>query len=183
MTGPDLLSVFEAVLTSLEKVSVDYMVVGSVASMIYGEPRLTKDMDVVIEVQPTGMDLLYGAFPEKDYYVPPKEILQAEITARGQFNLIHHASGLKIDLIIRKNSPHAIEEFQRRQKKPFGDRFDAFVAAPEDVIIKKLGYFREGGSEKHLNDIRGILAHTEIDRSYLERWIRDLGLGDIWRRI
>lgn len=183
LTTPDLLKVFQATLERLEQSSIDYMVVGSVASILYGEPRLTRDMDLVIEMKVSASASIFKAFNEEEYYLPPEEIITSEIMERGQFNLIHHSSGLKIDLIIRKDSPHSIEEFKRRKRLPFSTNFIAWVASPEDVIIKKLSYYREGGSEKHLRDIRGILAQTEVNSSYLSRWVAELRLEREWKRV
>lgn len=115
--------------------------------------------------------------------MPPSEILKDEIINRGQFNLIHHESGLKIDVMIRKQSPHAIEEFKRRKKLSFWKGFEAYVASPEDVIIKKLDFYRMGVSEKHITDIRGILANSTVDQEYLNRWIQILGLSQYWSKV
>ncbi len=167
----------------LEEQNIPYMVVGSVASMIYGEPRLTHDMDLVIDLLPKDALRLETLFPLEEFYCPPEEVLTAEIIHRGQFNLIHHESGLKIDLMVRKNSEHSICEFGRRRKAPFWQSNEVYIASPEDVIIKKLDYYREGGCEKYLTDVRGILAHTVVDESYLGVWVRKLGLSDEWKRV
>jgi len=82
--------------------------------------------------------------------------------------------------MIRKESPHAKEEFSRKVKVPFWNHEQVAVATPEDVIIKKLDFYRQGGSEKHLKDIRGILAETKIDKKYLEKWVDGLGLAKEW---
>lgn len=177
------MTVFQDVLQRLESAQINYMVVGSLSSIVYGEPRMTKDMDIVVDVQSQDVEKFQKLFPIEGFYCPPSEILKAEIVSRGQFNLIHHDSGLKIDVLVRKQSPHAIEEFKRRQKISFWQGFEASIASPEDVIIKKLEYYREGGSEKHITDIRGILANTEMDSTYLESWIRRLGLDEAWGKV
>lgn len=159
------------------------MIVGSVAAMIYGEPRLTHDMDLVINISPADASKFEGLFPLEEFYCPPKEVLVSEIVHRGQFNLIHHETGLKIDLMVRKETEHALSEFRRRRKVPFWQSLAAYVASPEDVIIKKLDFYRQGGSEKHLTDIRGILAQTEIDKAYLQEWITKLGLMAEWKKV
>ncbi|MBI2606007.1 MAG: hypothetical protein HYW49_08000 [Deltaproteobacteria bacterium] len=177
---PNLIAVFQEVLQALEDNSIEYMIVGSVASIVYGEPRLTKDMDLVIELAPADARKIPRIFPAEKFYSPPVEILGDEIMNRGHFNLIHHDSGLKIDLMIRKNSEHAKTEFTRRRKIEIWEGFFAPVAAPEDVIIKKLVYYTEGGSEKHVRDIQGILSNSDVDRAYIEIWTAKLGLADAW---
>lgn len=87
---------------------------------------------------------------------------------------------MKIDMVLRKETAHSRAEFERRRRLQLWPGFEASVASPEDVIIKKLQYFQLGGSEKHLRDIRGILAETAVDHDYLERWIKDLGLERAW---
>ncbi len=175
--------VFRDVLERLEGAQIPYMVVGSLSSIVYGEPRMTKDMDIVVDVPAQDANKFQTLFPFEGFYCPPAEILNAEIAGRGQFNLIHHASGLKIDVMVRKKSPHAIEEFKRRNKVSFWQGFEAYIASPEDVILKKLEFYREGGSEKHVTDIRGILTNTEVDRTYLDAWIGKLGLAEAWAKV
>jgi hypothetical protein len=178
----NLIETFYSVIQKLEEQQIPYMVVGSIASMIYGEPRLTHDMDLVVDISPKDAKRLEFLFPFETFYCPPEEILTSEIAQRGYFNLIHHESGLKIDIMIRKMSEHAICEFARRRKAPFWKGFEAYVATPEDVIIKKLEFYREGGSEKHLRDIRGILVNTPIDEPYLKKWVTTLGLTEPWNK-
>jgi hypothetical protein len=176
----NLFEVFSDVVGRLEGAGIPYMVVGSVASIIYGEPRMTKDMDLVVDLLPSDAIRIESLFPFEGFYVPHPEILRQEIAERGQFNLVHHDSGLKIDLVVRRESDFAKTEFSRRRRIPFWEGFEAFVATPEDVIIKKLDFYREGKSAKHLQDIRGILAQTEVDEGYVESWAGKLGLIDLW---
>ncbi len=177
---PSLLSVFSVIISRLEENHIEYMVVGSIASIVYGEPRMTKDMDLVIDILPTQLKEFEHLFPAEEFYCPPLEILSDELIRRGQFNLIHHQSGLKIDFIFRKNTAHSQEEFSRKRRIELWPNFKAQIASPEDVIIKKLDYYREGESVKHLLDIKGILTQTEMDLAYLEKWIRKLNLLTEW---
>lgn len=178
-----LIPTFSAIVQRLEANNIQYMIVGSIAAMIYGEPRLTHDMDLVIDIAPQDAKRFEALFPGSDFYCPPLEVLSSEIVHRGQFNLIHHDTGLKIDCVIRKETEHAKAEFDRRRKTPFWEGLEATIASPEDVIIKKLDFYREGGSEKHVSDIRGILAETEIDQVYLQAWIEKLNLSTAWRKV
>lgn len=179
----NIASTFMFLLKILENNNIEYMIVGSVASMIYGEPRLTHDMDLVLNVLPGDASKIESILSTEDFYCPPLEVLRSEITHRGQFNLIHHESGLKIDLMIRKDTPHAKCEFLRKTKTPFLGGSTVFVATPEDIIIKKLDYYRQGGSEKHINDIRGILSQTQIDLNYLNLWLEKLNLIKEWEKV
>ena len=178
------LEIFGDVIRKLDSESIGYMIVGSIASMLYGEPRLTKDMDVVVEVSAahtTSFLKLFG--DDEGYYLPPMEILGQEFVNKGQFNIIHTTSGLKVDVIVKKASEHALAEFKRRQKINLLPNLDVWVASPEDVIIKKLVYYLEGRSEKHISDMKGIMAHTEVDRAYVEGWVERLNLTDAWIKL
>lgn len=178
-----MVDVFSTVIRKLESENIPYMVVGSIASMIYGEPRMTHDMDLVIDILPEDAQKLENLFPLEEFHCPPIEVLNSEITHRGQFNLIHQNTGIKIDLMVRKNNDHSKMEFSRRQKVPFWQGSEVYLATPEDVIIKKLSFYREGGSEKHLKDIRGMMAESHIDKEYLNHWIQKLHLSSEWEEI
>ena len=111
--------------------------------------------------------------------------MREAITRRGQFNIIHPASGLKIDFILKKDTPYDRIQFERRQRQPLIPGRDAYFARPEDVILYKMLYFPEGGSERHLRDIAGMLriSGTEIDTAYVAEWSERLGLNDIWKSV
>ena len=181
MIGP--IDVLKDVVERFDKVGIEYFLVGSLASMYYGEPRYTNDIDLVAEIKPHLISSFQNLFPPEDYYCPPLEILKHEVSRRGAFNLIHHISGFKIDLVLTKNTDFSRSEFGRRKKVKLSPNFEAYIASPEDIIIKKLDFFREGGSEKHLADIRGILAGTKIDQVYLDHWIKQLSLSNLWQKV
>ncbi|MBP9708831.1 MAG: hypothetical protein KBD78_14430 [Oligoflexales bacterium] len=163
MPDSNFLKTFQSILKKFEDAKIDYMIVGSIASMTYGEPRLTHDMDLVIEVSSAQFQKLVAMFQGEDYYVPPVEILVQEALNQRSFNVLHIPSGLKVNCMIRRSNKHSVEEFQRRRQVELIPGVNAYMAAPEDVIIKKLQYFIEGASLKHINDVRGILAHTKLD--------------------
>jgi hypothetical protein len=175
-----LIEVFSEVIRRLEANHFPYMIVGSIASLVYGEPRLTKDMDLVVDIPAQNLRKMETLFPLDEFYCPPEEVMTDECVRRGQFNLIHHNSGLKIDFVFRKNTPHGTTEFARKRRIEIWPGLEAFIAAPEDVILKKLDFFREGGSNKHLLDIKGILTQTEIDPTYLDEWVGKLRLQEQW---
>jgi len=124
---------------------------------------------------------LRSVFSEADYYVPPDETLLLETSRsnRGMFNLIHHASQFKADIYIALRDPlHAWAlEHRRRIVLESGG---AWIAPPEYVILRKLEYLREGGRDKHVRDIRFMLAATDVDRSFIEAEVARLGLQAQW---
>jgi len=125
---------FETVLRALEGCRVPYMIAGSVAAMSYGEPRLTSDMDVVVELAPEHVEALLALFQGDDYYAPSAEFVGSIVATGGAFNIVHVASASKVDLIVRRHNDFAVREFSRRRPLPFTEEFEAFVATPEDVI-------------------------------------------------
>ena len=176
---------FEQVLVALERLDVPYMVTGSIGAMLYGEPRMTNDMDVVIDPKPFHAALLARLFASEDHYIPPVEVIVDEIQRRGQFNILHVGTGSKVDLIIRKQTDFAETEFARRQSVPFSADLDSASATPEDIIISKLTYYQMSPSSKHIDDIRGILAVSgnDLDHNYLREWVQRLGLTNAWQRV
>jgi hypothetical protein len=168
----------------LEGLSVPYLVTGSVAAMAYGEPRLTNDVDIVAALGEKHVPGLLTAFPADEFYIDADMIREA-IRSHGQFNIIHPASGLKVDVMIRSDSAFDASRFSRVRRIHPAETFEASFASPEDVIIKKMEYYREGGSEKHLRDITGILkvSGMSVDRNYITDWARRLGLTEIWEAV
>ena len=172
------------VIQALETMGIPYMITGSQASAYYGEPRFTRDIDIVADIRPGQIEDFAAYFPANEFYCD-KEMIEAEIGRRGQFNIIHAASGLKIDIILTKATPFSQTEFARRNRSPVFHDQDAYFASAEDVILKKMEYYREGESDKHLRDITGILkiSGDAVDRDYISQWAKRLGLTEIWEAI
>jgi len=177
MPVPSPLSAF---LDPLEQLALPYCVTGSVAASVYGEPRLTADIDVVLLLKARDIPALRAAFPDSEYYSPPDESLHESLHRGGMFNLIHHASQFKADIYVAAGDPlHDWALEHRRRIDIFGT--GAWIAPPEYVILRKLQFYREGGSDKHLRDIRFILAQTLIDREFVEMEVARRGLQETWR--
>jgi hypothetical protein len=160
------------------------MITGAVASIIYGEPRLTNDIDLVIDMKPDDVEAFADAFPIEDFYCPPPDVIKLEIgrSLRGHFNLIHHATGFKAD--IYASGRDELHYWGLNNRKPVDVEGEKFWLAPiEYVIFRKLEYYREGESEKHLRDISSILAFSsgEIDFNTLEEKIKKLNLEKEWK--
>ena len=178
-----LLEVLKDVVIKFEKENIDYFLVGSMATMYYGRPRFTQDLDLVVRIHPKQVRKFENLFPISEYYCPPLEIIQDETARKGSFNLIHHNSGIKVDLVIDRQTEFYNSEFSRRKKVLIATDLEVYIASPEDLIIKKLDYYREGLSEKHLLDIRDILMNVEIDESYMNYWVEKMGLTSYWQKV
>lgn len=167
----------------MERLGIRYAVVGSVASSFYGEARFTNDVDIVAELSMQVVPDLLAAFPSEDFYISEDAVRHA-IGFYGQFNVIHPESGLKLDIIIPDTAGvHGSPLDRRRRVNPRDVSFDVFFAAAEDVILSKLKYYREGGSDKHLRDIAGIIkvSAPQLSRAYIEDLVTRFGLNDEWR--
>jgi hypothetical protein len=169
---------------ALERMNVPYLVVGSFASIAYGESRFTQDIDIVAAFQLKHVDELLKAFPPDDFYLSEAAIREA-IRTRSQFNVIHPSSGNKIDFILPRADEWATVRMARRRPVRLLPDRDVMTAAPEDVILGKLWYFSEGGGDRHLRDIAGILRVTGdgVNRAEVELWAGKLGYLEIWQQI
>jgi hypothetical protein len=168
----------------LEQLGLRYFVTGSVATIFFGEPRFTNDIDIVVDLPADRISELCGAFPAADFYVS-EESVRSAVSRKGQFNIIHPASGLKVDIMVPSEDAFNRSRFSRvRRLRPAPD-YEVVFASPEDVILKKLEYYLEGGSEKHLRDIAGVLkiSGPEIDFTYIDEWAARLGLYEIWGKV
>jgi len=167
------------------KAGVLYMVTGSIASIIYGDPRLTHDIDLVVQIDTGRIDGFVELFPIDDFYCPPRDIVHVESkrASRGHFNLIHHETGLKADIYIAGTDPLSRWGLSRRKEIEV-ESIRLWIAPIEYVILRKLEYYREGGSEKHIQDIKGILSQSsnQIDFKGMEQWISRMGLELEWTK-
>ena len=184
MTGSEMRSydLLQRIADFLERESVPYRVVGSMASIAYGEPRFTNDIDILVDLPLGKIDALCREFPDGDYYLSP-EAARTAIARRHQFNILHFPSGLKIDLILVQDTDFSRADIAQGRRLKSEGFYDAMFASPENVILKKLEYYREGGSDKHLRDIAGILTvqGESIDREWIETWAVRLGVEAEWR--
>lgn len=182
MHAPDELTLFAL---RFEAIGAPYMITGATAAIIYGQPRVTNDLDVVLALDDLHRPALLRAFPEAEFYVPPESVIQAEQARaqRGHFNIIHLESGYKADVYLAGSDPLHAWALPRLRRIGWTDTLTVSVAPPEYVILRKLEYFREGGSSKHRTDIQSILQTTGVDATGLNAWIERLGLYGPWQSV
>lgn len=174
------------VLTALEALGAQYHVGGSFASSIHGTPRFTHDLDVVVTLSSLQASLLAQELRE-EFYLDP-ERLQEAVAGRRSCNLIHLATGFKVDLFVSGTSPFDRSEMARAV--PMNLLADAGRTVPvksaEDLVLRKLLWYREGGgvSDRQWHDILGVLRQKSgnLDMAYLERWSTELQLGELLER-
>ena len=158
-----------------ERAQVPYMLTGSMAMNYYAQPRMTRDIDVVIEITPADVERLTALF-RPDYYVSEQNIRDS-LNHESIFNLIHQESVMKVDCIVRKSSEYRRVEFGRRQRIAIRE-FTTCIVSKEDLIISKLFWAKDSHSEIQLGDVRNLVA-TGYDAAYLRRWTRELGLDNL----
>ena len=167
----------------LNATGTTWMATGSIAAMSYGDYRATNDIDVILVLAGDEIEKLAAAFPLQEFYCPPVDVIATEAAreSRGHFNLIHHGTGFKADIYIASRDLLTQWALQHRRPLQLGET-TMWVAPPEYVIIGKLEFFREGGSEKHLHDIRAMLRQTDVDRGMLDKEIARARFGGTMAR-
>jgi hypothetical protein len=179
-------NLFLVFLERLNTSGLAYMVTGAVASIIYGEPRMTHDIDLVAAIEAENVSDLLNVFGVDQFYCPPREVIYAEIAkeTNGHFNIIHRDTGFKADIYpIGKDRLHTWAMFRR--KKVTVERSEIWIAPPEYVIVRKLQYYKEGGSQKHLRDIKKMIEVSGelIDEPLLRQMVVEHDLLAQWQKM
>ncbi len=182
MNLPTEIQILKLVITKLEQLDISYMLSGSVASSFYGQPRMTRDIDIVIELAFEHVSRLLEVFAG-EFYIDDEDITDA-VRRQGMFNIVHYQAVVKIDFIVRKDSPYRKLEFARRIKKSIAD-FTLWVVSPEDLLISKLFWAKDSKSELQLRDVDSILQHQgdNLDFPYINYWVRELGIDYLWEEV
>jgi hypothetical protein len=180
MHTPDEVALFAL---RLEAIGAPYMVTGATAAILYGQPRVTNDIDVVLALDDAARTALLRTFPATEFYVPPESVIRAEQARnqRGHFNLIHHDSGYKADIYLAGADPLHAWALALRRKMRWSEDLEISVAPPEYVVLRKLEFYREGHSAKHPADIRAIREITGLDESLMAPWLERAGLESLWQ--
>jgi hypothetical protein len=183
VTGDDLFLLFVG---PLNRAGLEYMVTGSAAAMVYGEVRLTHDVDIVIELTMHDAERMPELFPVDRFYCPDKDVLRNEILGRGrgQFNVIHHGSGFKADFYVSERRGLHQWGFDRRVRIEVEGEA-VWIAPAEYVIVRKLMYFKEGGSVKHLRDIEMMIriSQEQIDQQKVAQLAEENGVLTEWKSV
>jgi hypothetical protein len=168
----DELALIQDVVQRLDRAGLACMLTGSMAMSFYAEPRMTRDVDLVLEMEDADAERVHALF-EDDYYVSLQAVREA-VEHASMFNVIHSESLIKVDLIIRKDEPYRRVEFARRQPVRIGD-VEVYLVSKEDLILSKLVWAKDSQSEQQLRDVQNLIG-TGYDRDYLEGWLHELGL-------
>ena len=182
MPDPSLIALF---VRPLIRLRIPYLITGGVASVIYGEPRFTRDIDLVVRLEARDASRFAEGWTESEFYVPPIEVIAEESRrpAHGHFNISHHETALRADVYLSANDPlsrWALEHPVHRRI----DHDDVLVAPIEAVVVSKLRYYQMGNSDRHLRDIRTMLRISGdiVNLPELERWVARLGVQREWEQ-
>ena len=183
MPEVDLYKIF---ISRLNQAGISYMVTGSVAVIVYGQPRMTHDIDLVVQFSKAQLSQFISQFPPEQFYCPPVEIIRLEISRenRGHFNVIHQETGFKADFYpVGCERLHKWGMTNRKKEIISGDT--VWLAPPEYVIIRKLQYYQEGKSSKHLSDIQSMreISSDDIEHEVLQRFIQEYNLQNEWNQV
>lgn len=181
----ELKAFFTHVIEVLESLDIPYMVVGGFAAIFYGEPRLTIDVDIVIDMRREHIRPFVDAFPIPDYYVS-EEGVRDSLWRRYPFNVIEPTTGAKVDLVPLPRDPFTRAAFQRRQRMIYDQAgHSASFITPEDIVVAKLVAHRETGSDKHLRDARGVLLTQwgELNLQAIRDSARQSGVLEIFEKL
>lgn len=171
--------VLKVVTERLNRTNIPYMVSGSMAANYYTVPRMTRDIDIVIELKETHIDKFVELFAG-DFYIN-KEMIKKEVRRQGMFNLIHTQFVVKIDFIVKESSPYQDTAFSRKREVLVNSNPMWFVS-PEDLVISKLNWAKDSLSEIQLKDVRNLLETVDnLDLKYIDKWISQLALEKIYK--
>ncbi len=173
------LDIVRDVSARLDGEGLGYMLTGSMAMNYYAQPRMTRNIDLVIALQPGDTNRVVRLFTP-DYYLS-REAVDSAITHTSMFNQIHQESVIKVDCIVRKGTEYRLAEFERRQRIQIAD-FETWIVSKEDLILSKLIWAKDSNSELQFRDVRNLIA-TGCDRAYIGQWTGNLALSILWQEL
>jgi hypothetical protein len=166
------LDVLGLVSDRLADIGMPFMLTGSFALAHYATPRMTRDLDIVVELGEHNLDLVVAAF-SVDFYVDA-DAAHAAVLSERMFNLMHLDSGVKVDLIVRKSAEFRQVEFARRRPVEIAN-IRTWIVSREDLILSKLVWALQSNSELQRRDIQQLLRGP-IDVDYIGKWAPQLGV-------
>ncbi|MEN8229057.1 MAG: hypothetical protein ABFS38_12945 [Bacteroidota bacterium] len=168
-----ILELLKRVCRSLDDNEFPYMISGSIALNIYAIPRMTRDIDIVVEIPLQRVNEFANLFPNS--YLNKTTIIE-EIKRQGIFNIIDHETGFKLDFILRKGTKYFQQAFNRRKRIKEFD-IELWVISIEDLILAKIIWIQDYQSEQQMHDIENLLLNPDKDMSYIRRWSNELELN------
>jgi hypothetical protein len=179
MTEQELL---QDCLRRLSNSGIEYMLVGSMAGNYWGIPRSTHDIDFVIEYEADEVDQIVSLF-DKDFFIQRSSV-ESALKPPYQFNALDNRSALKVDFFRLAGDAYELERFKRRRKVKIL-AVEASIAAPEDIVLHKLRWYRISPSDRQLTDAAGIVSVSgeAMDDDYLDHWANEIQVTELLIRV
>jgi len=175
------IEVLKIVCSKLDQQKIPYMITGSFAANFYAIPRMTRDLDIVIEIKDFDIKKLLSVFGS-EFYIDRDSISEA-IKHQGMFNIIHNETIFKIDFIVRKDTKYREIEFQRKVQMPI-DETHVWIVSPEDLVISKLDWGKDSASEMQIKDVKNLIdSYVDLDKEYIKYWVTELNLVDMYEKV
>jgi len=174
----------EKVVPILESLGIDYMITGSIASSLQGQPRSTHDIDLVVTLPPQAVQPLLAAFPLPGFLLQ-EEGIRSALRDQSMFNLLALADGEEVDFWMLTQEPFDQARFARKRIVDIGGK-PYKMSSPEDTILVKLRWAKlSGGSEKQIKDALRVfeVQGNRLDLDYINQWADRLGVEDYWKQI
>ena len=181
---PDPIAIALHVSARLELIGLDWVIGGSIASSVHGEPRATQDVDIVVDLRAREVNSLVAAL-DRDYYVDADAVRDA-VTTASSFNAVHYRTALKLDFFVAGDDAFEAERLALRQRVEMPNGF-LYVDTAEHTLLRKLEWYRRGGeiSERQWRDVQAIarIQGERLDRDRLQLWAGRLGVSDLLQRV
>ena len=175
------LDVLKDVAGKLNKASINYFISGSVAMSFYAQPRMTRDIDIVVVLTRRDVSQFVDLFKD-EYYIDP-DTVDEEVKRGGMFNVINNQSIVKIDFILKKESEFSEEQFKNVHPMDI-EGIKIQVISPENLVLSKLLWAKDSLSETQLRDVRNIIENVKpLNIAHIERWVKKLGLVNIYSKV
>jgi len=170
----------------LNDLSIPYIITGGLAVLVWGRPRFTADIDVVIGLEPGNIDQLKAALDAiSDTGYVDKHAIEDAVSHQGEFNYLDGKTGLKVDFwVSKKQDPFDISRLKRRVGKKILDK-QIYFTSPEDLILIKLKWYKESKSSRQIEDVESIfqISGETLDMAYLQDWAKRLSVSEILERV
>ena len=174
------LEILKIVTERLSQGRFDYMISGSMAANYYTIPRMTRDIDIVIELSSFNINQFTELF-KTDFFID-EDLIREEVPRKGMFNIIHRDYAIKIDFILHKGTEFQASSFERKRNVRIGE-ISISVIAPEDLVLAKMLWAKDSYSDLQLNDIRNIMKTVEnLDQKYIKTWVEKLDLQKVYAK-
>ena len=152
---------------SLKKHDLPYIIIGGQAVLLYGEPRLTRDIDITLGVSVDLLETLLSVVKELSLKPLPEDI-EKFVRQTMVLPTLDEATGIRVDFIF-SFTPYETEAIKRAKRVTILDQKVNF-ASPEDLVIHKIF----SGRPRDIEDVRTVLVkNPDIDKQYIRRWLKE----------